>query len=733
MGTADNSPSYYDDVESCVEQVLSRVGKRVVLGLPIGLGKPCALVNEFYRRAKEDPSLSLHIHTALSLERPAWKSDLERRFLEPFVTRLFEGYVDLDYMQDLRRDRVPDNVQIREFYAKAGAYLHVKHAQRNYVSSNYTHAARDLVDAGVNVLAQQVAPGGTGTGNGAPYSLSCNPDVTLDVVPVLQQQQRAGRAVEILAVINPRLPFMYGDAVVTPNTFTGIVDHARYHERLFGAPKMAVTPTDYLIGLHASALIHDGGTLQIGIGSLGDALCYGLVLRQQQNEVYRRVIAEGGIHQRFGEVIDHVGGTGTFSQGLAGSTEMLVDGYLHLMRAGVVKRRTYGDLALQRLLNEGRITEQVGPETLDRLLEAGALSPQLGEADVAWMRRFGLLAEGWRLEEGHLTDGTRALDADLREASDRAAFCREALGDRLAGGVLIHAGFYLGPESFYEALRSMSDAERRSINMTSVLNVNQLYDGGYGSEALKRAQRQHGRFVNACLMVTLSGAAVSDGLDTGQMVSGVGGQYNFVAQAHELPDGRSVLMCKATRGAGRSLQSNIVFNYGHITIPKHLRDIFVTEYGIADLRGKSDQEIIAALLNITDSRFQPTLLQQAQDAGKIPTTYEIPEAYRSNLPERNREILAAAQQEGHFPAFPFGCDFTPEELVIGKALKALKARMTERLGKVSSLSRATTARIPDEAKPYLERLELLSPHGTRERMMRRLVVYALRRTGAIPS
>src|SRR3546814_2157020 len=74
------------------------------------------------------------------------------------------------------------------------------------------------------------------------------------------------------------------------------------------------------------------------------------------------------------------------------------------------------------------------------------------------------------------------------------------------------------------------------------------------------------------MMATALGAAVSDGLDDGRVVSGVGGQYNFVAMAHALPDARSVLLLRATREAGDGAGSNIRWNYGHCTIPRHLRD-----------------------------------------------------------------------------------------------------------------------------------------------------------------
>ena len=61
-------------------------------------------------------------------------------------------------------------------------------------------------------------------------------------------------------------------------------------------------------------------------------------------------------------------------------------------------------------------------------------------------------------------------------------------------------------------------------------------------------------------------------------------------------------------------------SYGHNTIP-HLRDIVVTEYGVADLRGKTDDDV--AMLNVADSRFQIELMEQAQAASKLHKDYQI--------------------------------------------------------------------------------------------------------------
>lgn len=69
-----------------------------------------------------------------------------------------------------------------------------------------------------------------------------------------------------VAEVKREMPFMYHDAMVWPGDFDLVIDHPRYDFRLFGAPNMPVDDADYLLGLQASALIRDGGTLQIGTG-----------------------------------------------------------------------------------------------------------------------------------------------------------------------------------------------------------------------------------------------------------------------------------------------------------------------------------------------------------------------------------------------------------------------------------------------------------------------------------
>ena len=66
-----------------------------------------------------------------------------------------------------------------------------------------------------------------------------------------------------------------------------------------------------------------------------------------------------GVLDKFGDIIDRVGGTEPFDEGLYGSTEMFADGFRHLYNHGILKRAVYDDAALQRLVNAGKIDSAV--------------------------------------------------------------------------------------------------------------------------------------------------------------------------------------------------------------------------------------------------------------------------------------------------------------------------------------------------------------------------------------
>ncbi|MDY6839970.1 MAG: acetyl-CoA hydrolase/transferase C-terminal domain-containing protein [Pseudomonadota bacterium] len=728
---AGNRGQLSNDVNACVDEVIRRVGKEITLGLPLGLGKPVRFVNALYQRAKDDPEIRLHIVTALSLLAPKGGSSLEKRFMGPFVERLYGRVPELAYARDVLANRLPQNVRVSEFFFKAGGYLNNPSQQRQYVCTNYTHASRDLMAVGLNVIAQMVAPG-EAHGQPGQVSLSCNPDLTLDLIPLLREREAAGTPVAVVAEANRNLPWLGHHAAIETDRFDVVLDQPSGDYPLFSVPQMSVSPEDHMIGFYASTLLKDGGTLQVGIGSLGSALVHSAILRHSRNDAWRKVFDHLKVDQNFPVVIAD-GGTGPFEEGLYGCSEMMVDGFLYLMQEGILSREVYDHVGLQALVNCGDIAGDVSLATLDVLRREKLIDSPLRARDVHWLVRHGIFRGAVEFKGGRLRVGDQSVEGDLDNSQAREAIEALVLGDRLTGGIVMHGGFYLGPERFYQALRELTEEQRAKICMTSVNFINHLYDHRFGDQKLKAAQRVHGRFINTAMMCTLNGAGVSDGLEDGRVVSGVGGQYNFVAMAHELPGARSILTLRSTRPSHGKLFSNIVFNYGHCTIPRHLRDIVITEYGIADLRGQSDEQVFLRLIRIADSRFQRELLEKAQKAGKVDPAFRLPAGWCNNTPEAIRRAVGVTGEASLFPPFPFSRDFTDEELTLAEALKGLKAATATRRGKLSTLLQAVRAR-DDEGRygALLERMGLSNPSGLRDKLDQRLVIHGLRQLESPP-
>jgi acyl-CoA hydrolase len=713
-------PEILADVGECVDAVLRRVGRRIVLALPLGIGKPNPLANEFYRRALADPGLQLTILTALSLLKPRARSALEARLVTPLVERIFGSYVEPAYARAMLEDTLPANVRVVEFFLAPGTFLQCAHAQRNYLSANYTHVAREVLARGVNVIAHLI---GRRAVNGETLlSFGSNADVTVDLLPAVAAARRAGRDIVMVGEIHAQMPFMSGHAQVDAQCFDYLIDDARLDYDLFCPPNPPVGTAEYTIGLHASSLVRDGGTLQVGIGELGDALIYALLLRHQQNDTWRAALGKLGTDVAE-QLIRAEGGDGPFAAGLFASTEMFVDQLLELYRAGVLRRRVFDCVPLERLLSSGEITERYDAGVLERLAAAGA-GPQLTASEFAELRHCGVFRADVEFADGRMrAPGGRWIAADLADPEARTRLAAECLGRELTNGQLLHAGFFLGPRSFYAALRELPDRERAQFGMRGVAYVNQLYGS---DQELRILQRRDARHVNTAMMVTLLGAAVSDGLESGAVVSGVGGQYNFVAMAHALPGARSILCVRATRTRHGRTVSNILWSYGHETIPRHLRDIVVSEYGIADLRGRTDEEIVAALLNITDSRFQGELLARAQAAGKIERSYRIPDRYRNNLPLRLEHVLQEPRAHGYFSEYPFGTDLTAEEIMLARALKYLESQTGSAWARLVTAARALTHGRPAERHvAALRRMGLERPRDSAQLLQQRLVVLAL--------
>src|SRR5271169_192658 len=312
-------PKIFSDPEAIAEDIIRDVGTELVVGLPLGLGKANHVVNALYARAVADRSVRLTFFSALTLEKPHPSNLLERRFISPVIERLFGGYPELAYANPLRANELPPNIQVIEFFFLAGRWLHVPFAQQHYISANYTHASSYLLARGLNVIAQLVAK--RVVDDVTRYSLSCNTDTTLDILRARAQ----GRAsFKLIGQVNSELPFMPGAGDLPSEEFSAVLDSPATDFPLFAPPSEPITDTKYAIGLHAAGLVRDGGTLQIGIGQIGDALAQGLIVRHRDPQRFL------GIMKRLSLAPSAALETVSFEKGLYGVSEMLTEAFLAL-------------------------------------------------------------------------------------------------------------------------------------------------------------------------------------------------------------------------------------------------------------------------------------------------------------------------------------------------------------------------------------------------------------------
>ena len=116
--------------------------------------------------------------------------------------------------------------------------------------------------------------------------------------------------------------------------------------------------------------------------------------------------------------------------------------------------------------------------------------------------------------------------------------------------------------------------------------------------------------INSCLQVDFLGQVASDTIGPMQF-SGVGGQVDFVRGASMSKGGKAILAFPSTAGGGK--YSRIVPRLDEgatVTTSRYDVHYVVTEYGIANLRGKSVRERAISLINIAHPDFREQLTRE---------------------------------------------------------------------------------------------------------------------------
>jgi len=305
----------------------------------------------------------------------------------------------------------------------------------------------------------------------------------------------------VLAEVNPRMPRTHGDSFLHVSRIHRLVPVDRPLLELATAPPGQV---EVAIGHHVASLVANGATIQTGIGSIPDA-----VLAALKNH------RDLGVH-----------------------TEMLSDGIMELVRAGVI---------------------------------------------------------------------TGAKKSLLR-------------------GKLV-TSFVMGSQKLYAWAHDNPALEMRGSDFTNSPHV--------------IARNDNMVSVNSALAADLTGQVAADTL-LGKFFSGIGGQVDFVRGSAGSRGGRSIIALRSTAKQGTVSRIRAVLEEGAgiVTSRGDVRYI-VTEYGVADLWGKSVRERALSLTEIAHPDFRAELMTEAKRRRYVFSDQHLPSGVYPWREERT-EVLANA-------------------------------------------------------------------------------------------
>ncbi|MFC5301163.1 acetyl-CoA hydrolase/transferase family protein [Azospira restricta] len=327
----------------------------------------------------------------------------------------------------------------------------------NYFSEIPALIKRDLIPA--NVVFSMASP----MDEHGYFSLSLGADYTMAAV---------GKARAIVLEVNPNVPFANGDCHVHISQVAALVESDEPVLEV-GLPKIG--PVQEAIGKYVAELIPNGATLQIGYGGIPDAVVMQLTDKHDL-----------GVH-----------------------TEMVGDGIMTLVEAGVVTNR-------KKNYHPGKML----------------------------------------------------------------------------------ATFALGSKKLYQFMHRNPALEMHPVDFT-----NDPYLAG---------QNDNLHAINATMQIDLLGQCGSESLGF-KPYSGTGGQADFVRAANRSNGGKAFIVLPST--AKENSISRIVPTLSagtHVTTSKNDINYVVTEYGVAQLRGKSAKQRAAALIGIAHPDFRGELREAAK-------------------------------------------------------------------------------------------------------------------------
>jgi acetyl-CoA hydrolase len=161
------------------------------------------------------------------------------------------------------------------------------------------------------------------------------------------------------------------------------------------------------------------------------------------------------------------------------------------------------------------------------------------------------------------------------------------------------AGFLFGSQALYDFVEDNPIIE--------------MHPTDYVNDPFIVAQNEKMVSINSAIEVDLTGQVAADSIGP-RFYSGVGGQIDFIRGAARSKGGMPIIALPATAKGGTLSRIVTTLKAGAgVTTTRNDVHYVVTEYGIADLYGKTIRERARALIGIAAPEFREELMQQAWD------------------------------------------------------------------------------------------------------------------------
>jgi len=238
--------------------------------------------------------------------------------------------------------------------------------------------------------------------------------------------------------------------------------------------------------------------------------------------------------------------------------------------------------------------------------------PEIGEVE----RRIGEFAADLVPDEATLQMGIGAIPTaialalrDKRDLGVHTEMMTDCVVELVEAGVVtglakernrgkILCTFMMGTQKLYEFAHDNPMVEMRACDFTNDTHV------------IRGFRRMTA--INSAISIDLTGQVCADSIGW-HLYSGVGGQMDFIRGAALAPEGRAIIALPSTAADGRisRITPFLAEGSGVVTTRAHVRTV-VTEWGVAELHGKSIRERAQALIAIAHPDFRDELTAQAR-------------------------------------------------------------------------------------------------------------------------